>query len=526
MYQVLLIDDEELILKGFQTVINWAEYRCTICGSAKSGSEGLEKIRALQPDIIFVDIRMGDMSGLDMLERAGDDIKKVKFVIVTGYREFEYAKKAIALGAFAYILKPTKLTELKSILEKAIAELDKECMQENDRKRLEEELVDGRLALREMVFSGILTKEDSWASYDVKESIYEMELSWFVVVTTNAMLHSVKVGTDPLSALRRMMYELFQPLYNASVIYPTISGEVSIVVSISNGSRNDGRHLATLLKQMLIQIEALYSCRVSAGISTVGHCTEELKHKYLESRQALEHRIYLDDSTLIFYDDIPKILPLFTEEDSVYSVLLIEQILIGDAKAVNEILDQIEAHFREIDVVQAKKIIINIIYRIYDSYDMFRQNGYHTDNHQFIFNCVMNYDDCEKSMGLLRELAMDMTEKIRFYNSKQMDIRLKEICEYIEKNYKNRITRGEIAEHIHVTPNYLSAFFNKEMHMGLMDYVIHVRIEAAKRLLSETSYKIAEVAYQCGFQDVYYFSKMFKARTGIAPKEWRRENQN
>lgn len=526
MYQVLLIDDEEIILKGLQSVINWADYNCSICGSAVSGNEGLAKIRSLHPDIIFADIHMEDMTGLEMLEKASDDIKKAKFIIITGYREFEYAQKAISLGACAYILKPTKLAELKSTLAKVTAELDNERSRENDWKRLEEELVDGRLALRGMVFSDILTKEDTWSSYDFRNSIYGMKFDRFVVMTTDVLLNSGEDGRDYLGALRHLVYDICKSPYRATVIFPTISGEISIVVSIAGDVDREAWCLPSLLGQMTAKIGTLFSCTVSAGVSTVGKNMEELKNKYLESRQALEHRIYLEKHTLIFYDDIPKILPLFEDDDSVYSILLLEQILTGDARAVGEVIAKIECHFLEIDVVQAKKIIINIIYKIYDSYDMLRENGCHTDNHKFIFDCVTNCDDCEKSIGLLRELAMSMTEKIRLYNSRQIDIRLAKICEYIEKNYKNRITRVDIAKHINVTPNYLSAFFNKEMNMALMDYVINVRIDAAKRFLAETEYKISEIAYQCGFQDVYYFSKMFKSRTGISPKDWRKIHGN
>lgn len=527
MYKVLLIDDEEIIIKGLQSVITWEDYNCMICGTAANGSEGLDKIRRLHPDIIFADICMEDMTGLDMLEKAAADIKKAKVIIITGYRDFEYAKKAISLGAAAFILKPTKLDEIKNTLEKVTEELDNEISEADDRKRLEKEIADGRLALRERVFSDILTKEnEKWSSYDLKKLLHGMEMNRFVVVTTDVPIETGKEGYDYLGDLRQLISDIFQSPYKASVIFPTISGEISIIISSVNDSWLEKRRLSQILEQTTTAIGKMYSCRVSAGVSTIDGSIDELKNKYLESRQALEHRVYLESNTLIFYDDIPKILPLFEEEDSMYSVLLIEQILLGDAKSVSEVFKKIECRLKEIDMVQAKKIIINIIYKIYDSYDRFQGNGYQSDNHKFIFECVTNCDDCRKAIGLLRDLTMNMTEKIRLYNSRQNDIRLKKICEYIEKNYMHRITRTDIANYINVTPNYLSAFFEREMHKGLIEYVTCVRIDAAKRLLLETDYKVNEIAYQCGFQDIYYFSKMFKVRTGETPRDYRKNNQD
>lgn len=122
MYKVLIVEDENIILKGLLYSINWTKIGCIIVGHAKNGVEGLSRIEELNPDIVLTDISMPIMDGLDMLEKAS---KKRVFssIIITGYDEFELAKTAISLGVVDYLLKPLNLSDLTKAVEKCKIQL-------------------------------------------------------------------------------------------------------------------------------------------------------------------------------------------------------------------------------------------------------------------------------------------------------------------------------------------------------------------------------------------------------------------
>jgi len=124
MYKVLIIDDEPLMRKSLKTVIRWEECGCFICGEAGSGEEGVATIDSLRPDIVITDIKMNDLSGLDMLENCVEMLKNSKLIVVTGYRDFDYAKKALDLNVFGFLLKPVDVDEITSVIKKAVYELD------------------------------------------------------------------------------------------------------------------------------------------------------------------------------------------------------------------------------------------------------------------------------------------------------------------------------------------------------------------------------------------------------------------
>ena len=119
MYKVLIVEDEDIIRKGLLFTVNWQEAGCVVVGEAVDGEEGLEKIRETRPDIVIVDINMPIKDGLAMLEESIGEYG-YDAVIVSGYSEFEYARKALRLGVTEYLLKPVVFNELYDALRKII----------------------------------------------------------------------------------------------------------------------------------------------------------------------------------------------------------------------------------------------------------------------------------------------------------------------------------------------------------------------------------------------------------------------
>ncbi len=124
MYRVGLVDDERLIIRGLSTVIPWAELGCEIAGTAHDGVSGLELIRSIRPDIVLTDIRMPNMDGLTMLAAIRSEFPGIQMSVLTAYRDFEYARKAITLGVCRYLLKPSNLDELQEAVKLMVSRLD------------------------------------------------------------------------------------------------------------------------------------------------------------------------------------------------------------------------------------------------------------------------------------------------------------------------------------------------------------------------------------------------------------------
>ena len=124
MYRVILIDDEQIIVEGLRRVIKWNEYNCEVVGTANDAETGTELIQKLHPHIVFTDIRMPGKDGLTMVAGLRSEFPNMQVAILTGYRDFSYAQEAIRLGVARFLLKPSKMDDIKEALRVMTSRLD------------------------------------------------------------------------------------------------------------------------------------------------------------------------------------------------------------------------------------------------------------------------------------------------------------------------------------------------------------------------------------------------------------------
>ena len=132
MYRVVLVDDEDRIVEGLRKVIRWADYRCQVVGTAGDAEEGSRIILALEPHILFTDIRMPGRDGLSMIAGLRSEFPHMQVAILTAYRDFSFAQEAIRLGVTRFLLKPSKMDELKEAVQAMVERLDRESGQDEE----------------------------------------------------------------------------------------------------------------------------------------------------------------------------------------------------------------------------------------------------------------------------------------------------------------------------------------------------------------------------------------------------------
>ena len=140
MYQVVIIDDEPIIVEGLTKGIEWEKWNCNVCGTASDGISGFSLIEEKKPDILITDISMPKMDGLRMIAALKSQFPNMQITILTGFREFEYARRAIELGVTRFLLKPSKFAEL----EEAVTVMCQKLSQLESESAEAEELSEGQ----------------------------------------------------------------------------------------------------------------------------------------------------------------------------------------------------------------------------------------------------------------------------------------------------------------------------------------------------------------------------------------------
>lgn len=123
MYKVVIIDDEPIIVEGLSKAVHWEKWDCQVAAMAENGQSGIEIIKRENPDILFSDIRMPGMDGLSMIAALKSEHPHMQIAILTGFRDFEYAREAIRLGVTRFLLKPSKMEELEEAVQVMVQNL-------------------------------------------------------------------------------------------------------------------------------------------------------------------------------------------------------------------------------------------------------------------------------------------------------------------------------------------------------------------------------------------------------------------
>lgn len=185
MYRVMLVDDEPIIVEGLMRSVEWEKWNCRVVATANDGVEGKRLIEEERPDIVFLDICMPEMDGLRMIASIHSEFPNLEVCVLTGYRDFEYAREAIRLGVTRFLLKPSNMDEIEEAIEAMRANLQKK----------------GNFGDSEPKDEAEETKESSSSSFIVKNALAYIEENYTQKLTLSEVAEKNYVSQWHLSKL-------------------------------------------------------------------------------------------------------------------------------------------------------------------------------------------------------------------------------------------------------------------------------------------------------------------------------------
>lgn len=247
MYSVLLVDDERIITEGMSKVIDWESIGTTLIGTARNGIEAFQFIEEKKPDIVISDIKMPGMNGLELVSKVYKLYPDTKFILLSGFGEFEYAKQAMECGVKHYLLKPCNENAIAKALQEVCAELDQQKVRlqlvENMKKTIETVLPYAKESfLKEAVTNGL--KEEDLSYY---QNLFQMDLQH---VTVRLVLLQIKgvLGNEQVNGMKKMIEKILKTNVFCCVI------EKFILVLIEDRfAYNDLQQLMKRVKEAFFQ---------------------------------------------------------------------------------------------------------------------------------------------------------------------------------------------------------------------------------------------------------------------------------
>lgn len=496
--KLLIVEDEPPIARMLGKMIHTLDKEIEIIGMARNGKEALRILNSERPDVIFTDIRMPVMGGLELLSEVQKKNEGIKFVILSGYQEFEYARKAIQLNATDYLLKPVSEEMLGTVLEKlreSVSEDKTKARDEitakiYDKYRVENtEILPGRCTLGLLCFGSLPLVED--------ENMFPGSCLWG------------KLGLDE---------EVFQLLERKTLTgtfwqIPGFTSAEQIIIYERKKADEIGEeqlmHQIYKIACKKIRIPVtMISMKEEVDISSVGAA-------HLQMRKELFNKILYGKSAFFQMGGKESAEAREIKEGLAFFVEACGE---GDSDLVEKRKKEFFALCKDYPVRQKQfqRYMERLVTYECEFYRLPLEDQEQIEIPAILSN-LSGIGEVEKEIdAVFSRMRRNIEIKVRHP-------RLMEVKRYIEENYKMQLTNEEIAGEFGFATVYLGKIFKETYGVTMGQYLIQLKISEAKQLMKENpNMLLKEIASTVGYPDPYYFSKVFKKKTGIWPSQYRK----
>lgn len=506
---IVIADDEEIILKWMKKNIEALSPEHHVIEACINGMQVLNCCLNHQVDVLFTDIRMPIMDGMELLKKLNQNHVLPYTVVLSAYDDFSYARDCLKLGVSEFLLK-SEITkdELEVCLQTAKERIRNqgaaETKQSSPAREMEKVLLQ-------------CFKEPDYISRDILKQVWntccEIKGSYAVIIFRD---------TDRISnqeQLKEILPFAFQE--EKRVIYWLPKNEREILVLTEMNHDNPQK----LTEKIYETIASFGGSNMYVSSSDTGKTVEELEALYQHSQEVLTYQLFYRHMGGLNYETMKnRISHIEAGLEAKFEKL---ELLIN-SRAWSSIVEEMEAIFdyagkTEPDVSCIRRLFLNTLLNLYWSH---LEDG---DRRVFSIDKIIEVTHCTDIGQLETKVLMQAEEILRVLIGKQKKYSeaVFLIMQYMEERYADSITLDELANHVHMNRSYISHLFKKETGRNINTYLLELRMEKAKILLKNSNHNIQDICCQIGIPDSAYFSKVFKKYAGMTPIEFRRiSNEN
>lgn len=528
--KVVLVDDEILICKLIRMKVDWEALNMTVIAEFNSSRKALESVLTLQPDIIITDICMPVMDGIEFSEECIALLPQVKIIILTGYDEFEYAKKSIHIGVSDYILKPLNTIELTKSLSGASQKIKEERSRTKEYEKLAGQIEENLPAFRENYLNRNLLEADEPEIFRNKMNYYGASLDSEndgIQAAVMEIALPVEGGMDAerdeiilYMQARKLTEEYFS---KDSFIFFTRDG-IGRIVILCNNSQIDFGECIELLRKMLV---TRLKCFVTIGVGSKKSRLDQIPAAYREAAEALNHKVVIGKNMTIFFQELDKDTETFRPEEE--SLWIEAKIYINAGvrdkaeKCVEKLWNNMEADGQ--DLGKARNMSLEICTWCLNEAvrrEICEKEKYH-EKVEFICENSGSWDSYKRAaLFCVNAFAGEMSVKEEQQNGSMIH----EVIAYMNQNLSDPdLNMNKVAEHVFISSGYLGRILKKHTGKTYGEYLSELRFTRATELLRKTDLKGYEIGEKIGILDSHYLSIWFRKMSGCSLSEYRKKVQ-
>lgn len=520
--KILIVDDDEIIVEAICMMIEKNSLDIKISGKAFNAIDALDIIEKKSPDIVLTDITMPGMSGIDLMREIRERKLPAKIIVLSAYREFEYAQQALQLGAAEYILKPVSEQKLITALNKVMDIIKTE----------NNEMLQKSGLAKDRIFYSLKTGKE-WA-----HNIFD--LNGYISINLNRMKYRAAVFEfndlecwpgDNECVLKQEILKTIGNTFCGSAQHLILNDadflQVVVIMEIMEENIrefSDGAIISTALKTKEA-LKSSYNMDTNIGISDPASSVYELPEAYKQAVFAARNKFYVGKETITVYNQVKFMDNIYQSTLSVRIDDLVEQVKLGMEERALNILDNVFKVFNENQDVNPDNIYtvcfeIVLVLR----HEIVKMN---IEKEQKDRLASVKMDELRKCSTiqelyvLLKNHISSVIQCIVCFQKNEGSQIIQKAVSYCKNNLVADITLESIAEYVSMNKSYFSYLFKKEMGENFWDYLTKLRITKAKELLRDTNLKSYVIAELVGYKNASHFGKVFKENVGLTPAEFK-----
>ena len=519
MWKVLLVDDEAVIVKGLRKLIDWASLDIEVVGEATDGRMAADLLEQTHPDLVVSDIRMPGLTGLELLERYKGGTNAPKFIFVSGYEEFEYARQALSGGAVDYLLKPVSASALEKAVRKALG-----LMTDSNAAALFRQ---SSVPLQD--FFGQLTANREFTGGDLyqnftsllggKDSPVFMGLCFGLTRQAETQLEQHPYERQLLQrfiAFNAVRDDLERSGYGCFLRKDDLR-------CCMMGIFSPTEHPTRLLQEALDRTAAKTGYRLRVGIGRPCQRAEDLMLTYEDSLRAFD-LYYFEQTDLLRWDDSTEHHPTSSNEDFDTAVTQVFHSIVAKENTVESCVDHVldiiaDLHYNN-RVAAYNRVMVftgDLCQQLYSNRLLTGSFTQRQDTLQHMLENCRTYTELRQTLqDYYRQLLPDVYQTASRKNTAE----IVRVQEYIQEHYQEDISLKTLATIACVSPHYFSAYFKAEVGQNYKAYLTQVRMEQALHLVLDTNLKTYEIAEKVGYNNVRRFVDAFRAIHQMSPADY------
>lgn len=530
MYRLILADDEADVREGVLHEIDWERGGFEVVDRAENGREALEMVERWQPDVLVTDIRMPFMDGLELSERVRRLRPDTKIIILTGYDEFEYARRSIQLGIEEFVLKPFSSQELLQALQKVKAELDREIALRENMDLLKEHYRRSLPLLRELFLGTLMTQALTEREIDEKLASYDLPLRHcrHVVAAVQLDLPADAEDVELRRFAVRNVAEEIAERHECGYVFQH-DGLVVLLASMNDReepAKLEGTALA-MLEEVRQSVEKYLKLTVTIGIGTTVSALRATRYSYEAAVAALDYRLLLGNNRLIPIGDVETRERGPLRFDDLQEQALIRCLKVGTPQELTDLIERQFAAFVNQGAGPSSQSMQLFLLQIATTLmkaaqdtgqDLLELFGGNTN----LLGDLARLHSLSEAKAWVADVCAKIMSRIASDRQSSYLSLVEQAKAYTRANFANsELSVSEVCEHLHISAGYFSSIFKRETKMTYVAYLLQLRMEEAKELLAATDLKAFEIAQRVGYADPNYFSFSFKKHVGQSPKDYR-----